>query len=152
MQTTHIRRVLAGLTLASWLAACSGSADNPYASIKDAPLAAGKLYTVTLVTDDAALAQTLEKKGFTTLALPTNYPAADRVEVEEAEGTVVGGAGDKAVPAGEVAKSPGDLEPEVVEVRRPDGGGIGQGERGPHRFSDASSKRSRQGGSGPAYR
>jgi len=80
MQTKHICRVLAGLALASWLAGCSASADNPYASLKDAPLAAGKLYTVTLVTDDAAFAQTLEKKGFTALALPTNYPAADRVE------------------------------------------------------------------------
>lgn len=80
MQTIHFFRVLAGLTFAAWLAGCSGSADNPYASLKDVPLTAGKLHTVTLVTDDAALPQALEKKGFTAMALPTNYPAADRVE------------------------------------------------------------------------
>ena len=80
MQTNHICRVVAGLAFASWLAGCSASGDNPYASLTDVPLAAGKLYTVTLVTDDATLAQSLEKKGFTAMALPTNYPAADRVE------------------------------------------------------------------------
>ena len=80
MQTPDFRRVLAVLTLASWLVACAGSSDNPYSSLKDAPLISGRLHAVTLVTDDAAFSQALAKKGFTTLAFNANYPASDRVE------------------------------------------------------------------------
>jgi len=80
MQTPNFRRVLAALSLASLLVACSGSADNPYASLKDVPLVTAKLHAVTLVTDDATFAQALTKKGFTDIAFATNYPASDRVE------------------------------------------------------------------------
>jgi len=79
MQTPNFRRVLAVLTLMS-LVGCSGSAGNPYASLKDAPLVSARLHAVTLVTDDATFAQQLEKKGFTSIAFTTNYPESDRVE------------------------------------------------------------------------
>lgn len=79
MQTPNFRRVLAVLTLAS-LVACSGSAGNPYSSLKDAPLVPARLHAVTLVTDDAAFPQALANKGFTTLTFTTNYPVSDRVE------------------------------------------------------------------------
>jgi hypothetical protein len=80
MQTPNCRRVFAALTLATLLVACSGSASNPYASLKDVPLVAARLYAVTLVTDDAGFAQQLEKKGFTNVAFSSNYPVSDRVE------------------------------------------------------------------------
>jgi len=80
MQTPNFRRVLAVLTLASLLVACSGSTENQYSSLKDVPLVAARLHTVTLVTDDATFSQSLEKKGFTAIAFGTNYPVSDRVE------------------------------------------------------------------------
>ena len=80
MHTSNFRRVLASLVLASSLIACSGSAGNPYSSLKDVPLVAGRLHTVTLVTDDATFAQTLEKKGFTAMSFNSNYPVSDRVQ------------------------------------------------------------------------
>lgn len=79
MQTPNFRRVLAVLALTS-LVACSGSAGNPYASLKDVPLVPARLHAVTLVTDDAAFPQALTSKGFTTLTFNTNYPVSDRVE------------------------------------------------------------------------
>ena len=80
MQTPDFRRVLALLTLTSLLVACSGSTDSQYSSLKDVPLVSARLHAVTLVTDDAALARELEKKGFTTIVFHTNYPVSDRVE------------------------------------------------------------------------
>ncbi len=79
MQTSNFRRVLAGL-VASCLVACSGSADSPYASLQETPLVPATLHTVTLVTDDVAFAQSLEKQGFTAMTFASNYPVAERVE------------------------------------------------------------------------
>lgn len=79
MQTPIFRRVLA-LLAASLLVACSGPASNPYSSLKDAPLVAARLHAVTVVTDDAAFSQALEKKGFTPITFSSNYPESDRVE------------------------------------------------------------------------
>ena len=80
MQTPTFCRVLAGLVLTSWLASCTGSADNQYASLKDVPLAPAKLHAVTLVTDDASLSRLLVKQGYTAMSFTANYPASDRVE------------------------------------------------------------------------
>ena len=80
MQTPNFRRVLAGVVLTSLLFGCSGSTDNQYASLKDVPLAPGRLHAVTVVTDDASLSQLLAKKGYTAMTFTSNYPASDRVE------------------------------------------------------------------------
>ena len=80
MPTPNFCRVLASFTLVSLLAGCSGSTDSPYASLKEVPLAPARLRAVTVVTDDAALAQLLAKKGYTAMTFPSNYPASDRVE------------------------------------------------------------------------
>jgi hypothetical protein len=80
MQTPKFRRVLAVLALASSLVSCSGSGGNPYSSLENVPLVPASLHAITLVTDNVAFQQTLERKGFTNIAFQTNYPAADRVE------------------------------------------------------------------------
>lgn len=79
MQTPNFRRVLVVLVLAS-LVACTGSAGNPYSSLKDVPLVPAQLHAVTLVTDDATFSQALANQGFKTIAFNTNYPVSDRVE------------------------------------------------------------------------
>jgi hypothetical protein len=79
MQTSSLRRVLATLLLAA-LASCSGSSDNPYTAIVDAPLVQARLHTVTLVTDGPAVAEELQAKGFTLLQFASNYPASDAVQ------------------------------------------------------------------------
>jgi hypothetical protein len=81
MQTPDFSRVLAVLGLASLLVACTGSAGNPYSSLKNTPLVQGKLHTVTLVTDNAAtFLRDLESKGFQPVTFNSNYPAADHVQ------------------------------------------------------------------------
>jgi len=80
MQTVNFRRVLAGVTLASLLVACTGSTDSQYASLKEVPLVSAGLRAVTLVTDDATFPQRLAKNGYTALTFTSNYPASDRVE------------------------------------------------------------------------
>ena len=72
MQTINFRRVLAGLILVCSLAACSGSAENPYLSLKDPPLAAGKLHTVTLVTEVSPFSM---KSGRPVVAVYVAVPA-----------------------------------------------------------------------------
>ena len=62
------------------LAACSGSKNNPYRDIADPPLTHATLHTVTLVTGNPDLAANLVNLGYTELKLPSNYPAAVRVE------------------------------------------------------------------------
>jgi hypothetical protein len=80
MTTSNFRRALAGLCLTVLLVACTGSADNPYSTLKDPPLVPARLHAVTLVSDDAAYAQTLQEAGFTAITFPTNYPVSDGVE------------------------------------------------------------------------
>jgi catechol 2,3-dioxygenase-like lactoylglutathione lyase family enzyme len=79
MQISRLGRVLVVLALAA-SASCSGTADNPYAAIKDAPLVKATLHTVTLVTDSPAVAEELQVKGYTALRFSSNYPASDAVE------------------------------------------------------------------------
>jgi hypothetical protein len=83
MQTPHRRRVLATLAIATailtTLAACS-HADNPYAKVQNPPLVQAQLHTVTLVSDNAGLAQQLQNDGYTPLPFTSNYPASIPVE------------------------------------------------------------------------
>jgi hypothetical protein len=68
-----------GIPAVLLLAAC-GSADNPYARLKDPPLVQARLYTVTLASDTDAIAGDLTKAGLAAAALPPNYRQADAVE------------------------------------------------------------------------
>jgi hypothetical protein len=61
------------------LAAC-GTADNPYAKLADPPLVSGRLYTVTLASADATVADAVTRAGWQAAALPPNYPQADAVQ------------------------------------------------------------------------
>src|SRR5262249_20033123 len=67
--------------------------------------------------------------------------AQDRVEVEVAEGVVVGATADEAVPAGEVAEGAGDLEPQLVEVGEGHhGGGLVEDRQGDGHGKEATTK------------
>lgn len=88
MQTAQTRRVFATLTLVAaflttavltTLVACS-HADNPYAKLPNPPLVQAQLHTVTLVSDNAALAEQVQKGGYTPLLFSSNYPASVPVE------------------------------------------------------------------------
>jgi hypothetical protein len=68
-----------GISAVLFIAAC-GSADNPYARLKDPPLVLARPYTVTLASDSEAIAEAVSKAGFTAVALPPNYQQADAVE------------------------------------------------------------------------
>ena len=82
MQTTifsgAIRAPLVSLALATLLAGCS-NANDPYAKFENPPLVQGQLHTVTLVSDDAQLADRVQKAGYNLRPFPPNYPAADEV-------------------------------------------------------------------------
>jgi hypothetical protein len=84
MQITKFRRVERAyalpLTLTLTLLAGCSRADNPYAKIADGPLVTATLHTVTLVTNDAALGERLQKDGYTALSFAPNYQAATHVE------------------------------------------------------------------------
>jgi hypothetical protein len=82
MQIPSLRRGFALLAAASVLAACSRSADNPYAGLKDPPLVQAYLHTVTLVSDDVAIVGQAQKDGYRAIAFATNYPASIAVEAD----------------------------------------------------------------------
>jgi hypothetical protein len=79
MQTSFYRRVLGTLLLTA-LASCSGKSDNPYAAIKDPPIAQATLHTVTLATDGPTVAEQLHAKGYVPITFSSNYPGSDSVE------------------------------------------------------------------------
>lgn len=82
MQTHVFRRVFGALLLpaacATLLAGCS-NANDPYARLADPPLVQGHLHTVTLMSDDAKLAEQVQTDGYRYLPLAPNYPQADQV-------------------------------------------------------------------------
>jgi hypothetical protein len=79
MQARHTFRLITGFALALAGSAC-GTADEPYATLKDPPLVQARLHTVTLVSDVAAVAERIRQAGFTPVSLPTNYLQATAVE------------------------------------------------------------------------
>ena len=79
MQTSRLSRTLAALAFVA-LVSCSRTAENPYAAIRNPPLLQGRLHAVTLVTDSAAAAEALKKKGYTPMQFASNYPASTPVE------------------------------------------------------------------------
>jgi hypothetical protein len=79
MQTSFSRRLLATFLLTA-LASCSGTSDNPYAAIKDPPIAQARLHTVTLATDGPTVAEHLQVKGYSSITFASNYPVSDGVE------------------------------------------------------------------------
>lgn len=62
------------------LVTACGTADNPYSKLKDPPLVQATLHTVTLASDTAAIAEVIQRAGFTAVTLPPNYQQADMVE------------------------------------------------------------------------
>jgi len=82
MQTQNLRRVIGAACVAFLLVACSREADNPYAKFKDPPLTQATLHTVTLVSNDLAISDQLQKQGYSLNVYPTNYPASIPVEAE----------------------------------------------------------------------
>lgn len=79
MQRRNFCRRWLAVPLALSLLSC-GNADNPYAKIADPPLVAATLHVVTLVSDSAALADTITAAGWQAVQLPPNYPQADVVQ------------------------------------------------------------------------
>ncbi len=80
MQTRNLRRALATFIAAVLLAACSPAADNPYSKIQNPPLVHAALRTVTLLSDHPAVAQQLQKDGYSPAPAGPNYPASISVE------------------------------------------------------------------------
>ncbi len=80
MQAPNIRRLMPGITVLLVAAACSRTADNPYARLTDPPLVKATLHTVTLVSDSEAAAAAVSGAGFSESPLPPNYQRADQVE------------------------------------------------------------------------
>lgn len=83
MRNPIFRRALRALVIpaafVSLLGGCSGAAD-PYAKIANPPLVEAHLHTVTLLSDDAQLADELQKAGYRPAPFPPNYPEADKVQ------------------------------------------------------------------------
>jgi len=82
MQTTilggTVRALMMSATLVASMAGCS-SANDPYAKLENPPLVQGRLHTVTLVSDDAKLAEQVQAVGYAPRPFPPNYPEADKV-------------------------------------------------------------------------
>jgi len=62
------------------LASCSRTESNPYAAIKDPPIAQAQLHTVTLATDGLKVVDELTAKGYAPVEFSSNYPVSDSVE------------------------------------------------------------------------
>jgi hypothetical protein len=85
MQTISFLRVVvplvgAGLMAFTSMTGCSPRVDNPYATIKDAPLVRATPHTVTLVGSDAALVDRLRQDGYAPMPSVPNYPGSVRVQ------------------------------------------------------------------------
>lgn len=80
MQTNNFCRAVAALACSAILAGCSPPVDNPYAKLKDPPLVHATLHTATIVSPDAVFPKKLNGAGYSYSPLPSNYPAAVRVE------------------------------------------------------------------------
>jgi hypothetical protein len=113
MQTLNIRRLIGAACVTILLAACSREANNPYANFKDAPLLKARLNSVTLVSDDAGLAATLAKQGYTPMNFTANYPGSIQVEA------LLWGVPESAVAAAVIYKAPNAQEPNVRVLTMP---------------------------------
>jgi hypothetical protein len=77
MHVRNFSRLVALSVLA--LSAC-GTADNPYSKIPNPPLVAGRLHTITLVSDEVATLKSVLAAGYAPTPLPPNYRQADEVQ------------------------------------------------------------------------
>ena len=74
-----LRRMIALAAVSIVFAACARDVDT-YAKIQDPLLLKAALHTVTLASDDAAIAARLREQGYQPVAFASNYPASIPVE------------------------------------------------------------------------